>query len=181
MAEKKKTSLAFKLLIGMATVMLSLTGGIYAYGLSQDAEHTATGSEVVNAPLAKVFAMQADPREVAKWKEQIAEVRDYRDLGGGLASWREVWKDDNQFDFVITHYEHNKLLRIQITDLNEVFYGSWTLAFEAAGEGTRVTITEKGTIPNAFVRGAFHLSTTTDATLMDHLSQLKVAAERGDK
>lgn len=177
MAEKKKTSLAFKLLIGMATVMLSLTGGIYAYGLSHDAEHTATGSEVVNAPVAKVFSMQADPREVAKWKDQIAEVRDYKDLGGGLASWREVWKDNNQFDFVITHYEHNKLLRIQITDLNEVFYGSWTVEFEAAEGGTRVTITEAGTIPNAFVRGAFHLSTTTDATLKDHLSQLKSAAK----
>lgn len=177
MAEKKKTSLAFKLLIGMAAVMLSLTGGIYAYGLSHDAEHTATGTEVVNAPLAKVFAMQADPREVAKWKSNIAEVRNYKDLGGGLASWREVWKDDNQFDFVITHYEHNKLLRIQISDVNEVFYGSWTIAFEAAEGGARVTITEKGTIPNAFVRGAFHLSTSTDATLKDHLAQLKTAAE----
>ena len=177
MAEKKKTTLAFKLLIGMATVMLSLTAGIYAYGLSHDAEHTATGSEVVNAPLAQVFAMQADPREVAKWKEQVAEVRDYKDLGGGLASWREVWKDDNQFDFVITHYEHNKLLRIQITDVNEVFYGNWTISFEEAEGGTRITITEKGTIPNAFVRGAFHLSTSTDATLKDHLKQLKAQAE----
>ena len=177
MAEKKKTTLAFKLLIGMATVMLSLTAGIYAYGLSHDAEHTATGSEVVNAPLAKVFAMQADPREVAKWKEQVAEVRDYKDLGGGLASWREVWKDDNQFDFVITHYEHKKLLRIQITDVNEVFYGNWTISFEEAEGGTRITITEKGTIPNAFVRGAFHLSTSTDATLKDHLKQLKAQAE----
>lgn len=161
------------------TLMLVLAGvGMCAYGHSKPEGHTASGSEIIKAPLADVFALEADIKKRPEWMEQVKEVRDYKEGENGTASWLEVWNDGNEFDMKLAANAKDKMLRFEIRDRNEVFNGSWTLDFEAVEGGTRVTITEQGNIPNAFVRGMFHLVASPDDTLKQHLQILKTQAEK---
>lgn len=179
MAEKKKSVGMLLLKLGALFVLLILAAvvGTCAYGGSKPEAHTASGSETINAPVAEVFALQADVLKTPQWTGLVKEVRDYKEKEDGTASWLEIWNDGNEFDMKRTAYVKDKLLRVEIQDRAEVFHGSWTFDFAEANGGTRVTITEEGVIPNAFIRGMYHLVANTDDTLKKHLQILKKEAE----
>lgn len=149
-----------------------------AYGSSVPDGHTASGSEVIKADLEDVFAMQADVQKHPEWHDLVAEIRDYKEGEDGTASWTETWKDGSEFGMKRTAYVQNKKIRVEIEDKAEVFNGSWTFDFEEVEGGTRVTITENGNIPNAFIRGMYHLATEPDQTLKEHLQRMKTEAEK---
>ena len=182
MAEpKKKRSLITTLALLFTLVFLLVLAscvGMCAYGSSVPEAHTASGSEVIKADIDDVFAMQADVQKHPEWHDLVAEIKDYKEEEDGTASWHEVWKDGNEFGMKRTAYIEGKLIRVQIEDKAEVFNGSWTFDFEEVEGGTKVTITENGNIPNAFIRGMYHLTTEPDQTLKEHLKRMKTEAEK---
>jgi uncharacterized protein YndB with AHSA1/START domain len=180
MAEKKRSvgMLLLKLAALFVLVIIAAVVGTCAYGNSKPEAHTASGSETINAPVGEVFALQADVLKTPQWTGLVKEVRDYKENPDGTASWLEIWNDGNEFDMKRTAYVKDKLLRVEIQDRAEVFHGSWTFDFAEANGGTRVTITEEGTIPSAFIRGMYHLVANTDDTLKNHLQLLKKEAEK---
>lgn len=181
MSEKRKRSFLVTLVkIAVLLALLPILAGLgfCAYGHSKPVGHTASGSELIHALPEEVFALEADIKKRPEWLELVKEVRDYKENEDGTASWLEVWNDGNEFDMKLSAIVPNKMLRLEIQDRNEVFNGSWTLEFEAVDGGTKVTITEQGNIPNAFVRGMFHVVASPDDTLKQHLQILKQEAEK---
>jgi hypothetical protein len=178
---KKKSSLLMTLVkVGLLLFLLMLGScvGIWAYGKSTPEAHTASGSETIKADIDDVFETQADVQKYSAWNETVAEIRDYKENPDGTASWTEVWKDGNEFGMKRTAYIREKLIRVEIEDKAEFFNGSWTFDFEDLEEGTKVTITENGNIPNAFVRGMYNLVAEPDQTLKEHLKRMKTEAEK---
>jgi uncharacterized membrane protein len=177
---KKKSSLLKTLvLLALLLVLLPFAGclGMCAYGSSIPESHTSTGSETIKADIDDVFALQANVQKYPEWHDLVKEIRDYKEEPNGAASWTEEWKDGNVFAMKRTAYIKEKLIRVEIEDTNEVFSGSWTFDFADLEEGTKVTITENGNIPNNFIRGMYHLTSEPDQTLKEHLRRLKTVAE----
>lgn len=177
MGEKKKSSRAMKVLATVLTVIAFACAGIYAYGWSKDETHKASGSEIINAKIADVFARQADVQGQTKWRSGLIEVRDYKAGENGLAEWTEEWGRGRSLKLWRTELVPDKRIKVKLEGPGGTFYGTWTFDFEEAKGGTRVTVTEEGGIPNAFIRGMYSLMAAPDATLKKHLAELKTACE----
>jgi hypothetical protein len=181
MTDKKKRSLGSKLAwLAIILVLLGSAagGGVWYYGSTLPEKHMAAGVVEIAAPVKEVFALQADPRRGEEFRDDLSELLNYKSLGGGRASWTEVWTNGRSFDFEITEYRRNRTLTVTIRDHREMFHGSWRFQFEEVEGGTRVTLTEEGYIPNALNRGLFHVITSTDAMLNAHLKTLKAHFEK---
>lgn len=177
MAEKKKSSRAMKVVAGFLSVLAFACGAVYVYGWAQDEAHTASGSAVINAKVADVFARQADVQGQTKWRPELKEVRDYKAGEDGLAEWTEDWGRGRVVTLRHEEIVPDKRIKVKLEGPGGAFYGTWTFEFEPAEGGTRVTITEEGGIPNAFIRGMYSLMAAPDATLKKHLDELKAACE----
>lgn len=181
MADRRKRSLGSKLAwfaIFLALLGSAASGGVWYYGSTLPEKHVAAGVVEIAAPVSDVFELQADPTRGKEFRDDLQEVLNHKSLGGGRASWTEVWKDGNSFDFEITEYRSERLLMITIQDRKGVFHGSWRFQFEGIEDGTRVTLTEEGFIPHAFYRGMFQIIASKDATLNAHLKKLKAHFEQ---
>lgn len=180
MADKKRRSLGGKLAwLAIILVLLGAAagGGVWYYGSTLPEKHVAAGVIEIAAPVDEVFELQADPTRGPEFRDDVKEVLNFKSLGGGRASWTEVWKSDRRLDFEITEHRRNTLLVITIRDQKEFFHGSWRFQFEEIENGTRVTLTEEGYVPHAFYRGMFNLIASKDATLNAHLKKLKAHFE----
>lgn len=177
MAEKKKSSRAMKVVAGFLSVLAFACAAIYVYGWSQDETHTASGSALINAKVADVFARQADVQGQTNWRSELKEVRDYKAGENGLAEWTEDWGRGRVVTLQHVEIVPDKRIKVKLEGPGGAFYGTWTFDFAAAEGGTQVTITEEGGIPNAFIRGIFSLMAAPDATLKKHLAELKTACE----
>lgn len=177
MAEKKKSSRAMKVVAGFLSLLAFACAGVYAYGWSQDETHTASGSAVINAKVADVFARQADVQGQTKWRPELKEVRDYKAGENGLAEWTEDWGSGRVVTLRHMEIVQDKRIKVKLEGPGGSFYGTWTFDFESTEDGARLTITEEGGIPNPFIRGMYSLMAAPDATLKKHLAELKSACE----
>jgi uncharacterized protein YndB with AHSA1/START domain len=158
---------AFVVLAGAAVLFA------YSYGRRMPEGHRASGSALVAAPIAEVFALHADPRKRPEFVPQVKEIRDFKDEGDGKASWTELWKDRNTFRMRLAECEQDRRLTMEIQVNKNVFHGTWTFEFAEEEGGTRVTITEDGRIPSPLTRGVYNLLADTDETLRKYLENLK--------
>lgn len=185
MAEPKKKKKSSPLMRGLATVVAVIAlacGGVAAYGLTLDETHKAVESSVIKAEVGDVFARQLDVPKHKEWRTDVSEIRDFKAEEEGKASWVEVWNDGTEMRMWFAEVVKDKTLKLRTEHSGGVFYGAWTFTFEEADEGTRVTITEEGRIPNAFFRGMNNLMNRDQAaTIRGHLAALKAACEKAAK
>jgi len=177
MAEKRKSSRAMKIVAGVLSMLAFVCAGVWIYGMTQDETHTASGSIVINAKVADVFARQADVEGQPAWRSGLMAVHGYKTGDDGKAEWQEEWADGDTLNFRTLELEKDRRIKVKLDHPRGVFYGTWTFEFEPAEGGTRVTITEEGGIPNALIRGVHTLTASPGETLKKHLAELKAACE----
>jgi uncharacterized protein YndB with AHSA1/START domain len=139
-------------------VLFGLVALVFIVGLLRPKSHTATHTTVLSAPPERVWAEIADVDRAPEWVPEVTKVERLPDRDG-RPSYRESF-GGFEATTVIRVSEPPRLLVKEIVP-GGAFHGSWTWELAPEGTGTRLTITERGTVENPFFRGMmiFHDNT----------------------
>ena len=135
--------IAVAVLVGLAVLVLII-------GWLRPKTHVASHSALLPAPPARVWSEIADVDRSPEWVPGITRVERLRD-SEGRPSYRESF-GGFQAVTVVTVLEPPRRMVKEILP-GGPFHGSWTWELVPEGDGTRLTITERGTVENPFFRG----------------------------
>jgi len=119
-------------------------------GALRPKSHVASVSIVLRAAPPDVWAVITDYARLPEWFAQITKVERLEDRDG-RAAWRQNF---GRFaaTMVVTEWDPPRKVTNEIQP-DGPFYGTWTWELAPEGAGTRLTITERGTVDNPFFRG----------------------------
>jgi uncharacterized protein YndB with AHSA1/START domain len=105
-------------------------------------------------PPAEVWKVICDFAAVPGWHPEVKTVERLPDVDG-QAVWRET--DRRGYPVQLRTVEALAPLRLvrQIADENGPFIGQWEFDIQEVGQGSRITLTERGDIANPFFRVMF--------------------------
>lgn len=142
---------------------------IVAFGYALPVSHVASGEAELAAPPERVFAALLDVEAFPKWRSDVKEVAV---LARAPLQWREKGGNDT-IAFEAAEIDQPRRLVTRITDKSLPFGGSWTLALQPAGTGTRLTITENGEVYNPLFRVMSRYVFGHTATIERYLTDLQ--------
>lgn len=119
-------------------------------GLATPRDHAVARAVVLNAPLADVWSTVRNVARYHEWRHEL-EHAELVDTEQPQPRWRET-STRGSVTFGITRDEAPHTLAARILDEDLPFSGEWTWSLRAEGNGTRVTITELGSVPNPVFR-----------------------------
>jgi uncharacterized protein YndB with AHSA1/START domain len=137
------------LAIGLGT-LVGLALLITIVGAVRPADHTASITVRLDRPRAEVWATITDFTGTPVWFSEVKSSERIADVDG-----RPAWKENvGGFDATLVERERVEGTRIAREILpSGSFSGTWTYELADDGTGTRLTITERGHVGNAFFRG----------------------------
>jgi uncharacterized protein YndB with AHSA1/START domain len=146
--------IALGALVGLGVLVLVV-------GLLRPKSHTASRTfRLAKAP-ADVWAVISDFERVPEWFGEVTKVERIADVDGRPA-YRETFGGNFTVTTVMRELVPPQRIVREILP-GGAFHGTWTWLLAAEGPGSRLTITERGTVPNPFFRGmmVFHSNTRT--------------------
>lgn len=162
---------AIRIVILITGLLAALLLGVYAYGLGQPLEHTASVSARIAAPPSAVWAAITDYPSMPSWWTEVKSVSE--ETRDGV---RITWNEDshgNKIGFITKQEQKEKLLVREILSEGQPFGATWTFELAAVDNGsTLLTITEKGFIVPPVFR-AFASWRGLDATMKSYLKALE--------
>jgi uncharacterized protein YndB with AHSA1/START domain len=162
---------AMRIVILVTGLLAALLLGVYAYGLGQPLEHTASVRATISAPPSVVWAAITDYPSMPSWWPDVKSISE--ETRDGV---RITWNEDshgNKIGFITKQETREKLLVREILSDGQPFGGTWTFELEAVENGsTLLTITEKGFITPPVFRAVASLR-GLDATMKSYMAALQ--------
>jgi uncharacterized membrane protein len=119
-------------------------------GLVTPRDHSVARAVVIPASAESVWATIRDFARYDEWRNEL-EGAEVVDTDQPQPRWRET-STRGSVTFGVTHDEAPLRLVVRILDEDLPFTGEWTWELRTEGAGTRVTITERGSVPNPLFR-----------------------------
>lgn len=169
------------LLIGTGTV-LAMVLVVFAAGTVLPLNHEVTRGVTVAASPQAVWAVVANLPGQPRWRPELLRVERVetsppRDL------WREVSRNGETLLLETTTVAPPNQLVRTVADPAAPFSGSWEIRLEPVAEGTRISVTERASIPNPVFRVAARLfhdqGATADLYLADLATQFNAIPPAG--
>lgn len=113
-------------------------------------EHTVTRSIVLKQSPEAIWAVVTDHANEPKWRTDVASITRLADRNGHMLVEEKYKNGDSMKIETIEAQPPTRLVR-DVVD-NPIFSGRWTYELKAESGGTRVTITEHGSVPNPVFR-----------------------------
>lgn len=142
----KWTLLIVAVLVGLILLVVFI-------GLLLPRNHVASVSAVIDAPADSVWSAITDVAAYPTWRKEVRSVELISRSPAPL-SWREHARGGD-LTFVVETVEPPRRFVSRIADENLPFGGAWEYVLAADGTDasrTRVTITERGYVPNPIFR-----------------------------
>lgn len=158
-------------LLWFTAALVSLLIVVLAIGYSLPETVSVTRSRMIAAPPERVFALVTDVAGQTAWRRDVRSV----ELGSDGKSWTEKTRDGATIRFQETVREVPGRFAVSFTS-DRGFGGAWDGRFEADGAGTRITMTERVTIPNPVFRLMARVLRITERFMDDYLDALTRAA-----
>ena len=136
------------IIVGTLLAIILVVAGI---GALLPADHVATRSVQISAPPSDVWAVVADFEHQATWRDDVERVERVA-AADGRELWREHYEGGDALTFETRTAEPPSRLVRAIADPDAPFSGTWEYTIEPAAPGSRVTIVERGTVPNPIFR-----------------------------
>lgn len=152
---------------GVGAGVVALGVGVWLYGWTRPAGHVATVSRVVPGAPERVWAVVSDWEGHAVWRSAV------RGVSRTGARVEETDRRGDVLAYVVVREEAPRVLETRIVD-QTMFDGTWTLTLAPEGDGTRLTIVERGEIHSALFRALaplFHDPEATARTYLDDLAR----------
>lgn len=141
---------------------------VTAIGAVLPKNHTASAVGTVQVPPSQAFATILDVGRYPEWR---SDVKDVAIVGTSPLRWREHGVNGVITYELLEQHAPDRLV-IGIADPALPFGGTWTYALTAAGEGTRVAMTERGEIRNPAFRFVSRVFLSQTATMKRFLADL---------
>lgn len=138
-------------ILAPVAVLVSLLLIVLAVGLSIPRRHVASRTLKTNQPPQVVWAALTDYEGQPAWRKDLKKVERLPDKNGHEV-WREVYEDGSPLTMETAEaVAPERLVRI-IADEGGPFSGRWEYDIKPEGAGSRLTITERGEVPNPLFR-----------------------------
>ena len=125
---------------------------VLGVGMAQPVDHVASSRATYAAPPSEVWSAIADFESWPAWNSAFDTVERLPDVDGHPA-----WRFDGGFGempMAVTEVVEGQRMVTRIPeDAGIGYHGTWTYVVEADGAGTRVTVTEDGSVPSVLFRG----------------------------
>jgi len=131
--------------------LLAIVLVVAGVGALLPADHVATRSSEVHGVPSEVWAVIADFERQPTWRDEVERVERVESSGTG-ERWREHYEGGDALTFETRTSEPPSRLVRAIADPDAPFSGTWEFTIEPAQSGSRVTIVERGTVPNPIFR-----------------------------
>jgi uncharacterized protein YndB with AHSA1/START domain len=140
-------------ILAPVAILTSMLVIITAVGLSIPRTHVASRTLKTRQPPEVVWRAVTDYAGQPAWREGVKTVERLPDKDGREV-WREVYEEGSPITLETAEsQEPHRLVRI-IADEGGPFSGRWEYDIKADGAGSRLTITERGEVPNPIFRFA---------------------------
>jgi uncharacterized protein YndB with AHSA1/START domain len=123
---------------------------IYVIGLLLPQSHVASSSARFAAKPDALWASLTDVAAFPQWRRDVTRVEILPDENG-QRGWREYGRQGTVTYRVVESVPQRRLVS-RIADEHLPYGGTWTYELAPAGDGTRLTITERGEIYNPVFR-----------------------------
>lgn len=157
-------------LVLTATVAAAL-GLAYLIGSLLPREHTARVDAVIPGSRADVWSAMTEPDAFPRWRPGVEEVEVLEEGPEAPIRWREEGRTGSMILEVVGRDPPGRLV-VRIADPELPFGGRWIYELEPVAGGTRVRITEEGTIENPLLRFLARFVLGYEATMRDYLEGL---------
>jgi hypothetical protein len=144
------------------TVALGFGVGLvafYTWGRAIPAHHVATVVAEVPVDPNTVGALLSDIERRPSWRPGVTRIGRVEDTSDGRAVWRELGPGGDRFDFVVLEAQPERLVIETARPEDIGMRAMWTWTVEAHGAGSRIALTEDGSVDNELFRGVW---TVTD-------------------
>ncbi len=129
-------------------VLVALVALIYVVGLLRPAGHVASTRATYAAAPQALWDVLADLASWSEWNPDIRKMTRLPDRDG-----RETWMATGAWGELPTQIVRAESPRLLETFVDGgAFQGSWTYELSPAGDGTELTITERGEVSSPFFR-----------------------------
>lgn len=160
-----------KVALGAITLPILACTGIWGIGSTFPESHEATVTVHVPAPPAEVEARVRDWAHATTWKSDVTEVEDL-----GLVDGHQRFRECTS-ECLVLEILPGPDYTTRIVDHPD-FGGTWTWSFAPAEGGTRVTLTERGTVPSPIFRFFMHLAFGPDANIRHTAEALSASFQK---
>ncbi len=130
----------------VVAVGLALVAG----GLATPRDHVVARTTVLDATPENVWTTIRDVARYAEWRHEL-DTADIVDTDQAQPRWRET-NSRGSITFGVTTEDAPRRLVARILDDDLPYTGEWCWQLEPIGNGTRVTITERGSVSNPVFR-----------------------------
>ena len=155
-----------KLVLIALAAFVALIVVIVVVGALLPRHHEASRSIVLSAPPAEVYRTITDFANAPTWRKGLTRVEIL-----DASRFREHGEHD-AVTYDVKRKEPDRLLVTEIADKNLGYSGSWTYSLVPEGNGTRLTITERGDVSNVVFRFLSRFVFGHTKTIDDYLGSL---------
>ena len=140
----------WKWILIVAALPLGAAAIVAGVGALLPREHVVRGERVLPAPPMEVAAMVRDVEDHPRWRGSVRAIDVLERREGGLRYVEH--SGDGAITFAMAEEVPGARFTSRIDDQTLPFGGSWTVAIEPAGEGSRIRIEERGFVGNPIYR-----------------------------
>jgi uncharacterized protein YndB with AHSA1/START domain len=159
-------------IVRLGLAALVLVGGVLLVGSRLPEEHEATMERMVPGSNDEVWNVITTVERFPEWRPGVDRVERLEDRNG-LPAWREHGSGGS-LTLGVVWLERPDRLVVRVADDGGAFGGSWTYDLSPADDGgTRVTITEQGSVHSPFFRFVSRYVLGHERTLRTYLDALE--------
>jgi uncharacterized protein YndB with AHSA1/START domain len=134
----------------VVAVLAGLVALVAIVGALLPVSHVASRAVRLPRPPAAVWAVVTDFANAASWRSDLERVEMLPDREGRPA-FREHG-DNGEIAMQVDELHEPDRMVVRIADPDLPFGGTWTWELTADGDGTKVTVTERGEVKNPIFR-----------------------------
>lgn len=161
-----------KLVLNALGAIVALVLVIVLVGAMLPRRHEVSRSIVLRARPAEVYRTITDFANAPSWRRDVERV-EILDRG----RFREHGAQ-GAVTYAVTRTDPDRLLVTEIVDRDLGYSGSWTYELAAEGDGTRLTLTERGEVSNVVFRFLSRFVFGHTKTIDDYLASLEARMRR---
>ncbi len=150
--------------------LLALVALVALVGSLLPRDHVVGRSARLPRPPAEVFGVIQDVGRAAEWRTDLKAVEPLEPVAG-RRRFREI-SGQGAIAFEVMEESAPSRLVTRIADEDLPFGGSWIFELQPSGEGTLITITERGFVKNVIFRALARYVFTHHRTLEQYLRAL---------
>ena len=163
-----------KWVIAIVAMPLGLAATIYGVGMMLPRDHVARGEKVIAASPQAVAALVRDVASQPRWRAGVERV-EVRGREGDVLRYVEH-DEEGSIAFAFRETAPERAFESRIDDPELPFAGTWTIGLAPSGNGTRVTIEERGSVHDPLFRFFGALVFGHEGTIKAYLADLQRAA-----